>query len=449
MDREIFIHGSGIAGTITEKKILELINSFTVANDFAVITDRDGFGYADERRGRGVSREQGQAILNGRPTGGYKRLYDIGAISGIGSDTWSDIVMAAMSLVEFPTTKSLSINFIQLSTVDGDPTSRLEKIDVIIYGQLRGAMNSNAWVPLFRKTSEADLNVQFNNLPDDIVRVAIAACREEDQAIIYRSGPIALSSYTTEDLAATIYLIHERQLVDAETINTAFEDQIGLEVQDDTFVEELEATFRDGRMIISGQITQEGAFLFGDSDIDFEIELILTPSARIIEGLGPRFTVRRTDINAVSLKRLIGAYPVNSESSHSNRLLKALGVFGVLFPGVPGFAIPGAVIAIDNSFDNSDAINRLISNTIAAEVVDRSFDLLSEAIDTVRMADPVNFSILLSLGMNQLGPINPGETLEEKLIDVMSRTGTVDKISITNEGIDLSVWLVVPYIFMT
>ena len=95
MDREIFIHGSSIAGTITERKILKLINGLNSPEHFSVISDRNGLGYADERSGRGVTRGQAVAILERRPTNGFKRLFDIKG-PGLGSDTWSDIVISAM-----------------------------------------------------------------------------------------------------------------------------------------------------------------------------------------------------------------------------------------------------------------------------------------------------------------------------------------------------------------
>lgn len=444
MDRQVFISGRGIIGSVTEKKILKLLNSFTTPQDFRVISDRDGFGYADESSGRGVTLEQAEAILSRRPSNGFQRIFDISG-PGLGADTWSDIIISAMRLIEFPTTKSFTVNFTQISSVPDDPTSSLESIDVMMYGKLKGVV-SEEWIPLFRQTNTEGLSVSFENIPDDVEQIAIVASRIDDRSVIYRSGPILLSAYDSEHLEATILLVHERQRVAPEIINNALAEQVGLEVDDDTFVRRLNADFIDRRMIISGRITQEDSFLYADSDIDFEVELLMSSTAFVTEGLGARYSVRRTNPDLINLEKLVGVIATNSSSSHSNWLLKAVGLFGVLIPGLPGFIVPSAVIATDNSIDNSNSINRLIATTISEQVVERSFDLLANALEELSITRPTDFSILLSLGMHALGVISEGETVQEKFINIMSRTATVDDVSITPEGIDLSVWLVVPYL---
>jgi len=46
MDRRYFIHPRSIVGTSVEGKVIALLNSLNTAEDFDIIQDRPGFGYA-------------------------------------------------------------------------------------------------------------------------------------------------------------------------------------------------------------------------------------------------------------------------------------------------------------------------------------------------------------------------------------------------------------------
>ena len=110
MGRQFFISPAAIIGSTVETKVLNLLNSFQSTDDFDVIQDREGLGYAIGEDGSSIGDRVAQRILDIRPDGGFTSLLDIvdlgfsltTKVPGFGEDKFSDLVMSAIALSNDP-----------------------------------------------------------------------------------------------------------------------------------------------------------------------------------------------------------------------------------------------------------------------------------------------------------------------------------------------------------
>ena len=77
MDRLFFIPPAAVIGSTVETKVLNLLNSFQTTDDFDVIQDREGLGYAIGDGGNTIGETVAQRILDIRPDGGFTSLLQI------------------------------------------------------------------------------------------------------------------------------------------------------------------------------------------------------------------------------------------------------------------------------------------------------------------------------------------------------------------------------------
>lgn len=454
MDRHIFLHGSGLHRSTAYRKVLRLINGFTEVSHFTVIQDRPGFGFSSTTRGRGVAPALAQTILDRRPVGGYTRVFDLASLPGMGPDTMSDILVSAMRLVSFPRIESLTLTFIQIilaspGTDDAPQFAGIQDLDVLLYAKLSGT-NGEEWSPLYLQKTDDMGQVRFNQFSEDIAEYAIVAVPEGADNPIYRSGPLLPISELESEVAATLYLIEANENVTESGFNTFLQEQVGLEFDGDKRLTDLSARLRDGYMDLDGEIIVEDAALFGDSEIDFETQVFLGPSARVVSG-NDRARVRRSDPSVADLKQLVRVSTIVTSQEHSNRLLQAIGFFGVSIPGVLGFAVPGAILATDNSLDGDSGIQVQLRNAISAQFSNGGFEILERAIREQASTDDDEDEApgFNSLSFVSIYPDYAGVDQDdpEAIIQFMTRRSSVDSISITPEGITLNAWLVVPYAF--
>jgi len=456
MDREIFINSRGFHNSIAERKLLHLLNEFTHEDDFRVFTDRDGFGYADERPGRGVSIQQATNILAARPNGGFFRATLLYNIEGVGADTISDMLMGAMRLVDFPRTRSIKL-YIHIAQI-GDETPALNRLDVLLYARLSGTGDLEP-IPMYRQTVDLQegllpggvFEVEFDDLPEGIEEVAIVAAREDSVYPIFRSGMFMLHAQMEANLSSAVFLINERVKVEPDDLNETLMGLVGQEFQVDgnmASLTELSVEFPGRDLRLTGQIVAEDTFAFADSSIDFKTDIFLYRPGAIREGLTLLgYRVQRTNLDSLSPEQLVGTSTYNVMSEHSNWLLNAFKGIGVLIPGIGGFVLPALALSTDNSQDNNALINAAIGAEIRRSFSDQSVSILATEIENFATSNEALFGSAVG---QSFYPGHEASTPAEKLQitkDLMVKLATLDELDVDSSGISLSAWVAVPYVF--
>jgi hypothetical protein len=455
IDYPFFIDPVFVHGTTVEGKVLALLNSVNSVEELVAIPDRYGMGYADEGTGYGIRTDVAQNILDARPPGGFTSLSQIALntgltianspyvfqIPGLGRDTFSDIVMAAIAAAPGTDHRTITGNFRVINadaTGLDDATLPLEgDYDVIAFGKFQGSRNTTIFpVQVARKDEEG--NFTLEHITNDYQEFAIVGVfRKEDGNryqldLFHRSGLIPIQTYPLQELIYQPILINQVETVSADDFEEDLKAKEGDRTEDGEIIEKLNSEFKDGFIEIKGEVRKEDTLLWFDSTIEFTSELFLLPTFYTPNWVRDLSTTVRTTSRI-------------TEQNHSNDGFWILTGLSFLVPGIGGLLGIGlgiAFLVIDNNEDNSEETKALLAaeleNSLTTELVTQFADVIRDGVENASLLERAG---LLFLSSFEEAP----DDAFEAIIQFMIGHKTVRSVTIDEENLTIDAWLTLPF----
>ena len=471
MDRLFFIPPAAVIGSTVETKVLNLLNSFQTTDDFDVIQDREGLGYAIGDGGNTIGETVAQRILDIRPDGGFTSLLqivDIGftfttKVPGFGEDKFSDLVMSAIALSDDPKS-SLSGSFRSVDPADfeayaanadsmgpverglelhrlAQATKMTDPMDVIVFGRFKGSTLEFV-VPLLAVQTDGEGEYSFNNLTDDYEDCYLVAARSDSDDFFHRSGSI---DFTGSDIDYRPVLVQQAFTLENDEFRETIEEKAGETVDGDKILEDITSSFKDGYIELRGTILAPNTLLWADSRITFTNELRFLPTRHCSGWVN-------------DLEQVIGVSSVTVEQNHSNAGFIILAVLAFFLPGGRFW---GPLISIlffikDRQLDNSEDTKEVIANALTEAFTLEFMNTLEETVDEQingvgHQVDDVAEDIL-----DRLPGLLPGgeERQEDReaerqqrradLIEYMSGRVTVETVTTNPDELTMMLWVTTP-----
>ncbi len=441
MDRRYFIHPSSVIGTTVEGKIIALLNSFNSSEDFDVIQDRPGFGYAQDRVGYGIERDTAQRILDARPEGGWTSLSQIvgnvvpfdSNIDGFGQDKFSDLVVSAIALSGGSDHRTIRGGFRVVDPNEPrlNPPNLTTPIDLIIYGKFSGA-STNYVVPVQLVETDVSGNFIIEHITNDYEEFALVAAFRDSEEIFHRSGLIPIQSYPLNELEYRPILVNQSfALIDSD-FRDRVEDQAGTVVEGDKTLESITSDFKDGFVEIQGEINAPDTFLWFDSTIEFTSEVRYLPSQ-----FAPNWVRDLSEIMGVQARVV--------EQNHSNAGFIIASILAFLIPpfGLTlGPIVTMVFLALDANQDSNIDTKSSISNALRDAFSDQTLETFQATIQgQIDNADEITQLGLRLLSKFEETPADPLQAI----IDYMASHATIQEVSIDTEDMELNIWLTMPF----
>lgn len=441
MDRRYFIHPRSVVGTTVEGKVLALLNSFNSPEDFDVIQDRPGFGYAQDRVGYGIDHPTAQRILDARPAGGWTSLSQMvgdvvpfdSNIDEFGQDKFSDLVVSAIALSGGTDHRTIRGSFrrIDPDAASVDPPTITEPIDVIVYGKFSGS-STDYVVPVQLVETDATGEFVIEHITNDYEEFALVAAFRDSEEVFHRSGVIPIQSYPLSELAYRPILVNQTFALTDADFRERVAEQSGTVIEGDKTLESLTSDFQDGFVELQGEISAPDTFLWFDSTITFTSHLRYLPSQ-----FAPNW-VR-------DLSEILGVQAEVVDQNHSNAGFIIASVLAFLIPGV-GLALGPIVtivfLAIDASQDASIDTQTSIANALRDAFSNQTLAAFQDAIQNqLENADQLTQIGLLFLSEFEETPDDPLQAI----IDHMAAHVTVQTVVIDSDEMALNLWLTLPF----
>ncbi|MAR01066.1 MAG: hypothetical protein CMI00_11110 [Oceanospirillaceae bacterium] len=471
MDRQFFIPPAAVIGSTVETKVLDLLNSFATTDDFDVIQDRAGLGYAIGDGGVAIGDTVAQRILDIRPAGGFTsltELVDIGftfvpKVPGFGPDKFSDLVMSAIAL-SGGDKWSLSGSFRSVDPAEledfnanSEDMGRLERarairelmagtlmtesIDVIVFGRFRGS-SLDIVVPLLAIQTDGGGEYRFDNLTFDYEEFCLVAAKSDSEGFFHRSGAMTFSG---DDMEYRPVLIQQAFTLENDEFRETIEEKAGSSVDGDKILEEITSSFKDGYIELRGTILAPNTLLWADSRITFTNELRFLPT---------HFTPGWVN----DLEEVIGVSSVTTEQNHSNAGFIILAVLAFFLPGglFWGSLLTILFILKDRQLDNSEDTKALIADALSEAFTDEFMNTLEETVDEQINGIGHQVDDFADEVLEELPDILPGsddrqedraaerEQRRADLIDYMSGRVTVESVVTTPTELTMQLWVTTP-----
>ncbi|MCP5018993.1 MAG: hypothetical protein GY938_27500 [Ketobacter sp.] len=441
MDRRYFIHPRSVVGTSVEGKVIALLNSFNTPQDFDVIQDRPGFGYAVTHPGYGIDHPTAQRILDARPSGGWTGLSQIvgdvvpfdSNIAGFGQDKFSDLVVSAIALSGGTDHRTIrgSFRLIDPDAASLTPPNITDPIDVIVYGKFSGA-STDYVVPVQMVQTDANGEFILEHITNDFEQFALVAAFSDSEEVFHRSGLIPIQTYTLPELEYRPILVNQSFALEDSDFRDRVEEQAGTVVEGDKTLESITSDFKDGFVEIQGEILAPDTFLWFDSTITFTSEVRYLPSQ-----YAPNW-VR-------DLSEIMGVQSQVTDQNHSNAGFIIASVLAFFIPGV-GLALGPIVtiifLAIDANQDSNIDTKTSIANALRDAFSDQTLATFQAAIqDQIDNADALTQFGLEFLSDFEEDPEDPLQAI----IDYMASHATVQTVSIDPDEMELNIWLTLPF----
>lgn len=441
MDRRYFIHPRSVVGTSVEGKVIALLNSFNTVEDFDVIQDRPGFGYAKTHPGYGIDHATAQRILDARPPGGWTGLSQIvgdvvpfdSNIDGFGQDKFSDLVVSAIALSGGTDHRTIrgSFHLIDPDSNSLSPPAITDPIDVIVYGKFSGAATDYV-VPV--QLVETDDNGEFvlEHITNDFEEFALVAAFRDSEEIFHRSGLIPIQTYTLPELEYRPKLVNQEFALSDSDFRDRVEEQAGTVVEGDKTLESITSDFKDGFVEIQGEINAPDTFLWFDSNVTFTSQVRYLPTQ-----YAPNWVRDLTEILGVQAEVV--------DQNHANAGFVIASILAFLIPGV-GLALGPIVtiifLAIDANQDSSIDTKESIANALRDAFSDQTLETFQTAIqEQVDNADERTLAGLLFLSQFDEFPDDPLQAI----IDYMAAHATVQSVNVDPDEMVLNIWLTLPF----
>lgn len=441
MDRRYFIHPRSIVGTSVEGKVIALLNSLNTAEDFDIIQDRPGFGYAVTQPGYGIDRPTAQRILDARPAGGWTALSQIvgnvvpfdSNIDGFGQDKFSDLVVTAIAVSGGTDHRTISGSFrlIDPAAASLDPPNITDPIDVIVYGKFSGA-STDYVVPV--QLVETDDNGEFviEHITNDFEEFALVAAFRDSEEVFHRSGLIPIQTYTLAELEYRPILVNQPFALTDSNFRDRVEAQAGTVIEGDKTLESITSDFKGGFVEIQGEINAPDTFLWFDSNVTFTSEVRYLPSQ-----YAPNW-VR-------DLSEIMGVQAEVVDQNHSNAGFVIASILAFFIPGV-GLALGPIItlvfLAIDANQDASIDTQDSIANALEDAFSDQTLATFQSAIqDQIDNADDLTLFGLQFLSDFEEDPDDPLLAI----IDYMASHATVQTVTVDEDEMALDIWLTLPF----
>lgn len=471
MDRLFFIPPAAVIGSTVETKVLNLLNSFQTPDDFDVIQDREGLGYAIGDGGNTIGETVAQRILDIRPDGGFTSLLQIvdstfsftTKVPGFGEDKFSDLVMSAIALSD-DAKWSLSGSFRSIDPAEfeayaanadnmgpvergrelrrlAEATVMTDSMDVIAFGRFKGSSLEFA-VPLLAIQTDNDGEFRFNNLTFDYDEFCLVVARSDSEDFFHRSGPM---TFTGSDVEYRPVLVQQAFTLENDEFRETIEAKAGETVDGDKILEDITSSFKDDYIELRGTILAPNTVLWADSRITFTNELRFLPT-RYCSGW----------VN--DMEQVIGVSSVTTEQNHSNAGFIIIAVLAFFLPGglFWGSLLTILFILKDRQEDNSEETKTLIADALTEAFTLEFMETLEETVDEQingigNQVDDVADDIL-----DRLPGLLPGgeerqedreaeaEMRREDLIEYMSGRVTVETVTTTPDELTMQLWVTTP-----
>lgn len=454
-DYPFFIDPSFVEGSTVEGKVLALLNSLNTVAELTGIPDRHGLGYADEGRGYGIRADVAQNILDARPPGGFTSLSQIAfytrrpntppyydyQIEGLGRDTFSDIVLAAIAAAPGTDHRTITGNFRVINpdaTVPDDATLPLEgDYDIIAFGKFQGSSTSTIF-PVQVAQRDEEGNFTLEHITNDYEEFALVGVFRKEEGDMYqldlfhRSGLIPIQSYPLNELIYRPILINQIETVAADDFEEDLKEKEGDRTEDGEIIEKLNSEFKDGLIEIKGEIRKENTFLWFDSTIEFTSELFLFPTFY-------------TENWVRDLRKTVKTTSRITDQNHSNDGFWIISGLSFLVPGIGGLLGIGlgiAFLVIDNNEDNSEETKALLAaeleNSLTSELINQFADVIRDGVE--------NASDLERFGLEYLSSFEEApDDAFEAIIQFMIDHKTVRSVTIDEESLTIDAWLTLPF----
>ncbi|WP_340203196.1 hypothetical protein [Ascidiimonas sp. W6] len=456
-DYPFFIDPRFVAGSTVEGKVLALLNSLNTVAELTSIPDRHRAGYAQEGRGYGIRIDVAQNILDARPAEGFTSLSQIATlvrrrntpeyydyqIEGLGLDTFSDIVLAAIAASPGTDHRTITGNFRMINPAAAglaDATIPLDRdYDVIAFGKFQGS-SSSAIFPVQIATQDDEGNFTLTHITNDFEEFALVGIfrkegEEEDLSqfdLFHRSGLIPIQSFPLNELIYRPILINQTEAVTASSFQDDIKEQEGSETEDGEIIESLNSEFKEGLIEIKGRIRKEDTVLWFDSTVDFTSELFLYPTFYTSDW------VRDLNKTVLTTSRI-------TDQNHSNSGFWILTALSFLVPGIGGLLGIGlgiAFLVIDNNEDASEETKALLAaeleNSLTTELITQFAEVIRDGVENASDLERLGLAFLASF---EEAPADPFEAI----IQFMIGHKTVRAITVDPDNLTIDAWLTLPF----
>jgi hypothetical protein len=452
-DYPFFISPRFIEGTTVEGKLFQFLNSLNTVEDFMSIPDKYGTGYSEEREGYGVRRDLAERLLAVRPIEGFTHLNQIAAfvgsrkgtwnyaIRGLGQDTFTDIVLAAIASSSGSDHRTVRGNFRVLNndaTGLDDATVPLDQpYDLIVFAKFQGSEHDQV-IPVQIAQQDDEGNFTIQHITNDYEQFALVGIfRQEDGDpfkfdLFHRSGLIPIQTYPLNELNYEPILINQSETLSNEDFRRDVREKEGEETEDGEIIDRLISTFKDGLVEFEGEIRREDAFLWFDSTVSFKSEMFILPTFYAnnwVRNLGS--TVHTTS-------RI-------TEQNHSNDGFWVVALLSFLVPGIGGLLGIGlgiAFIVIDANEDTNpetkEQINNELKESLGDEVLQRIADVIKDNVENATPIERIGLSLLSSFEETP-------EDETEAIIEFLIGHRTIRSVTINPTEMTFDVWLTMPF----
>ncbi|XLS28490.1 hypothetical protein ACJD0Z_14930 [Flavobacteriaceae bacterium M23B6Z8] len=454
-DYPFFIDPGFVLGSTVEGKVLTLLNNAATIEDLTKIPDRYGMGYANDGSGYGIRADVAQNILNARPPGGFTTLSQIAlytgvlvensryvyVIPGLGRDTFSDIVMAAIANAPGTDHRTITGNFRVINRNPsglGDTTLPLQgDYDVIAFGKFQGSSNSTIF-PVQVARQDGEGNFTLDHITNDYEEFALVGVFRKEEGpmtlldLFHRSGPIPIQTYPLNELIYQPILINQVESVSAEAFEDALKTNEGSRTDDGEIIEKLNSEFKDGFIEIKGEVRKENTLLWFDSTIEFTSELFLLPTFYTPDW------VRNLGATVKTTSRI-------TDQNHSNVGFWIISGLSFLTPGIGGLlgiSLGITFLVIDSKQDNSAETKALLAteleNSLTTELINQFADVIRDGVENASALERLG---LLFLSSFEETPDDPFEAI----IEFMIGHKTIRSVTIDEDNLTIDAWLTLPF----
>lgn len=444
MDRKHFIRPEFVSGTTVEGKILALLNGFDEPEDFEVIQDRLGYGYARDREGYGIGRRVAERFIALRPPEGFTSLDQIAFIneegdfdspvSGFGPDKFSDLILSAIALSPGVDHRSIRGSFRVVNPDGGiqDMTATLtEPIDVIAYGRFSGSP-VDAVVPVQLVETDAAGQFVIEHITNDYQEFALVACFKDSGEVFHRSGLINIQSYPFDLLDYNPIMLNQVESKSDSDFRDQVEEQEGNVLESGETIKSLTSDFKDGFIEMEGEIVAPDTFLFFDSNITFTSHVTMAGS-------------QYSENWVRDMDSLVAVNSTIVEQNHSNVGFIIVSILAFLIPYI-GIAL-GTIVSIvfasidaaqDASLDTKKKIAEALRTKLGDEMLDTFAELIRLQVDEATLVEQIGLRLLSEFEDN-------GEEDLDAIAEFMVNHKTVQQVAVDPDDITFNVWLTLPF----
>lgn len=449
-DYPFFISPRFVDGTTVEGKVVAFLNGFNTVEALTGIMDKYGTGYADDRGGYGIRSDVAQRILDARPGSGFSDIRQIAdylpngqhvsVIKGLGRDTFTDIVLAAIAETPGIDHRTVSGNFRTVNPNASDLNNAVAPLerayDVIAFAKFQGSPHDELF-PV-QVARQEDGNFTLEHITNDYELFALVGVFQKEEGnpfildVFHRSGLIPIQSFPLSELKYQPILLNQEEAMSESDFRDQVKEQEGTETEGGEIIEMLTADLKEGLIEFDGQVRKPDTLLWFDSTITFKSEVFMLPT----------FYAENWVRDLDSLIRVSSRITEQNHSNDGFWIITALSFLVPVVGPILGTALGITFLVIDNQEDNNQETKDLLAdnlrNSLGDEVLNTFADLVREEVET---ADEITLLGLLFLSSFEVAPADPVEAIIQFMIDHK----TVQTITIEDTEMTFNVWLTLPF----